>query len=155
MLYQMFDNGGIDVNIQNWYLVGAECLFLFAGSCFDLINREVPVNYLLFFGVVGVAGNAILKYQSIWEMVAGACIGGVFLMVGWLTKEAIGYGDGWGLLILGLMKGCHKLLPVVFGAFLFSGVYGLWRLFGWKASREETLPFYPFLFATNLGVYLL
>lgn len=82
-------------------------------------------------------------------------MGVVFLAVGWITKEAIGYGDGWGLVILGIIKGGQELIPVVFGAFLLSGIYGLWKLIVVRASRYETMPFYPFLLAASVGVSLL
>ena len=143
------------MSFQNGCINVVEFLFLSVGSYFDLKNREIPVNYLLIFGVLGIAVNIIWKYQPILEVLAGGCIGVVFLAVGWMTKEAIGYGDGWALLILGIMKGWPGLIPVVFGAFLLSGVYGIWRLIGLKASREETMPFYPFLLIAYVGVGML
>ncbi len=143
------------MNFQSGCINVVEFLFLSIGSYFDLKNREVPVNYLVIFGMLGVVGNIFWKYQTIWEVLTGGCIGGVFLAVGWMTKEAIGYGDGWTLVILGIMKGWHGLILVVFGAFLLSGVWGVWKLIGLKASRDETMPFYPFLLIAFVGVCML
>ena len=143
------------MNFQSGCINLVEFLFLSIGSYFDLKNREIPANYLAIFGVLGIVGNVIWKYQPILEVLAGGCIGGVFLAIGWMTKEAIGYGDGWALVILGIMKGWHELIPVVFGAFLLSGVYGIWRLIGLKASRDEDMPFYPFLLIAFVGVNML
>ena len=58
-------------------------------------------------------------------------------------------------MILGIMKECHVRIPVVFGAFLLSGVYGIWRLIGLKTLRDETMPFYPFLLIAFVGVCML
>ena len=143
------------MNFQDECISMMGILFLSAGSYFDLKNREIPVNYLVIFGVIGIIGNIIWKYQTILEVLAGGCIGGVFLAVGWMTKEAIGYGDGWALVILGIMKGWHELIPVVFGAFLLSSVYGIWRVIGVKASRDEAMPFYPFLLISFVGAGVL
>lgn len=132
-----------------------EFVFLGLGTYFDIKDRELPVKYLLFFGIVGIGMNIVWKYQSFQEALIGGSVGGVFLAIGWITKEAIGYGDGWGLVILGILKGWKELIPVVFGAFLLSGIYSLWRLIGLKTSRYETMPFYPFLLAASVGVSLL
>ena len=140
---------------QNCYVSVLEFLFLSVGSYFDLKDQEIPVNYLILFGMLGVVANMIGRYQSAWESLAGGCIGCVFLLVGWITKEAIGYGDGWALVILGVIKGWYGFIPIVFGAFLLSGIYGIWRLVGLKASRDETIPFYPFMLAASVGVYLI
>lgn len=140
---------------SNWYVQVVEFLFLSAGSYFDMKNQEIPVSYLLLFGVLALAGNIIWKYQAVWMWLTGGCIGCVFLLVGWITKEAIGYGDGWALVILGIIKGWYEFIPIVFGAFLLSSIYGIWRLIGLGASRDETMPFYPFLLAASVGVYLI
>lgn len=132
-----------------------EFVFLGIGTYFDIKDRELPVKYLLFFGIVGIGMNIVWKYQSFQEALIGGSVGGVFLAIGWITKEAIGYGDGWGLVILGILKGWQELIPVVFEAFLLSGIYSLWRLIGLKTSRYETMPFYPFLLAASVGVSLL
>ena len=143
------------MNFQSGCINVVEFLFLSIGSYFDMKNREIPINYLVIFGGLGIAANVIWKYQPIFEVLAGGCIGVVFLTVGWMTKEALGYGDGWALVILGIMKGWYELIPVVFGAFLLSSVYGIGRLIGLKASRDETIPFYPFLLIAFVGVGML
>ena len=143
------------MNFQSGCINVMGFLFLSIGSYFDMKNREIPVNYLVIFCGLGIAANVIWKYQPIFEVLAGGCIGVVFLTVGWMTKEAIGYGDGWALVILGVIKGWYGFIPIVFGAFLLSGIYGIWRLVGLKASRDETIPFYPFMLAASVGVYLI
>ena len=132
-----------------------EFVFLGIGTYFDIKDRELPVKFFIFFGIMGIGMNLVGRYQSFQEVLIGGCMGGVFLAVGWITKEAIGYGDGWGLVILGILKGWQELIPIVFGAFLLGGIYGLWKLIVVRASRYETMPFYPFLLAASVGVSLL
>ena len=43
------------MSFQNGCINVVEFLFLSVGSYFDLKNREIPVNYLLIFGVLGMA----------------------------------------------------------------------------------------------------
>lgn len=133
----------------------AELIFLAIGAYFDLKTQELPARFLLFFGILAILMNIFFPYQSFRSVLMGASAGGLFLFAGWMTRESIGYGDGIGLLILGIFEGWPDMIPTVFGAFLLSGVYGVWRLIGYKESRMETMPFYPFLLIAFIGVKIL
>ncbi len=138
-----------------YYAQGLELLYLGIGSYLDMKNKELPVKFFVAFGMAGILYNKIYHYQSIASMVLGVCTGCIFLIIGWITKEAIGYGDGLGVLVLGIMEGAKGILPVLFAAFCLSGVYGLWRMFVMKGTREDTIPFFPFLFIGFIGVIFL
>lgn len=134
---------------------GFELLFFGIGSYFDIKDRELPMLFLTFFGMLAVVCNILWKYQSLESVIMGSVIGGSFLVIGWVSKEAVGYGDGIGLLILGIFEGFHGMVPVMAGAFIFSGIYGLWNLLGLKKSGSDTMPFFPFLLLAFIGVMLL
>lgn len=134
---------------------GLEIMFLGMGTFFDVKDRELPVIFLVVFGSLGIIWNLLWRYQSLQELVLGVSLGGTFLAVGFISKEQIGYGDGMGLVILGVFEGVKGLVPVIVSAFLFSGVYGVWNILGLKKSGSETMPFYPFLLLALIGVKLL
>ena len=144
----LWDEGGIELEL-------IELVFLGIGTYFDMKNKELPTAYLFLFGVVTIAGILLFSFENIGRSLIGAGVGGTFLFVGWMTKEAIGYGDGIGLVILGLLEGWPGIIPIVVGAFLLSGVYGIWRLLGCGDSRFEEIPFYPFLLIAFIGVMVL
>lgn len=139
---------------HQYFLQGTEVLFLGLGTYFDIKDQEIPLTFLLVFGGLAIIYNVVWKYQTLQNVLIGICIGGLFLFVGWLTQEAIGYGDGLGLVILGLFEGWQGMIPIVFGAFLLSGVYGIWRLIGLQKSRNDAMPFFPFLLIARMGVML-
>lgn len=143
------------VDWQQYFLQGIELMFLGTGAYLDIKNRELPPEYFLAFGALGIICNMVWKYQSLKNIFIGVCIGGIFLFVGWITEEAIGYGDGLGLMILGLFEGWEGMIPMVFGAFLLGSVFGLWRIIGFRESGSDTIPFYPFLLLALIGVILL
>lgn len=143
------------MNWENYFIQGFELIFLGVGSYFDIKNRELPMEFLAAFGVFGIVCNVIGKYQSIKSIVIGCSIGLLFILIGKVTKEAIGYGDGVGLWILGIFEGWDGLIPIVFGAFCLSAVYGLWKIIGLKQCLNDTMPFYPFLLIALVGVIVL
>lgn len=138
-----------------YFVQGVELLFLGIGSCFDIRDRELPVPFLAVFAGLGILCNLLWRYQGIGNAVIGICIGGSFLLAGWITREAIGYGDGIGLVIIGLLEGCRGMIPIIIIAFLLSGIYGLWQIIGRGQSGSDTMPFFPFLFLALIGVILL
>ena len=137
-----------------YFVQGIELIFLGIGTYYDVKNQELSLRFLLLFLLLSIFSNLILSYQSLSDFLIGGCIGCVFLGVGWLTKEEIGYGDGIGLVILGILKGWRGLIPIMFMAFLLSGIYGVWKLIGLKESGDSTMPFFPFLLIASIGIIL-
>lgn len=136
-------------------LQGVEILYLLLGGYFDIKEKLLPINLFAIFGSFFCISNFLGNYRSLKEMLLGSCIGIVLLMLGWITKEAIGYGDGLGVLILGLMEGFSKTIQIVWLAFALSGIYGLWKLIVLRKEKTESIPFFPFLFLAKLGELLL
>ncbi len=140
---------------QLYFLQGTEVLFLGLGSWFDLKSKRIPVLFLLAFGGLGILGNVLGNYQRFSDILPGVCIGAVFLWVGWITKEAIGYGDGLGIIILAVFAGWKEMLSIVCGGFLLSGLYGIYRMICTGGDGQDTMPFFPFLLLALLGRMLL
>lgn len=140
---------------EQYFVQGIELLYLSLGSYLDLKNRLLPVKFLLLFGFLGLFCNLCFQYQHFGEMLAGILPGSMFLLIGKLTKEEIGYGDGTVIMTLGLYEGFRGILPVITGAFMLSGFYGICSLLFLKKSRKDSIPFLPFLFVLFVGVRII
>lgn len=138
-----------------YFVQGIELLFLGTVSYYDLKTKEIPVELFVIFGILAVGCNAFWAYQSLDSVIAGCMIGLFFVFIGWITEEQIGYGDGIGMIVLGILTGGRELLVIIFIACIFCAVYGLWSLLGLKKPGSDTLPFFPFLFLSAMGVILL
>lgn len=125
-------------------------LFLGIGAYYDVKNGELPVFFLFSFMLTGLLMEAVFRYQSIPDILSGVFLGGSFLLLGRLTKEAIGYGDGIGIAVMGILLGGKRTFVVLTGAFFISAIYGIGKLLRGK-NGSDTMPFYPFLFAAALG----
>ena len=132
-----------------------EIVFVGIGTYYDVKEKSLPIAFLWAFAGVGILINIILQYQSIRNAVCGAMIGLAVLFVGWFTKEAIGYGDGWVLVILGLLEGAFAVSLIMIEAFMLSGILGAWKLICLKQKRDSTMPFLPFLLIVLLRRFLL
>ena len=134
---------------------GIELLFIAMGTYFDIKSRELPIRFLAGFGFVGILCNVLWTYQSLSAVLGSFVIGGMFLMIGWISSEAIGYADATSFIILGIFQGWQRMIGIVFVAFLGSGFFGIWRILKCGAKGKDTMPFFPFLFLAELGVLVL
>ena len=128
-----------------------EIVFMALGTWFDIKSKELPLIYLFCFGMASVVCNLLFQYQKIGEIVLGAGIGVLISFLSWITNEAIGYGDAIGIMILGSFQGLQEIFLTVFAAFALSGIYGLGKVLLKRASRKDTLAFFPFLFLAMIG----
>lgn len=132
-------------------VAGMVLFLLIICAYWDCRKKQIPVALLLLMtGIVIV--SLFCKEESIYSKIGGALIGILFFAVSRCTKEAIGYGDSWIILNLGIVLGLYKLIQVVFWAAFAAGIFSLFLLWKHKWKKRETVPFVPFLTFACLGV---
>ena len=134
--------------VANWFVF----ILLAVASVIDWRKREIPMS-LLFIMSAGVMIFAIYcKDITIWYRLAGGALGIMLFVVSTVTKEAIGYGDSWLILLLGVQLGILRVLQLLFAASLLAVIFAVFYLWVRKWNRKATLPFVPFLTIAYLGV---
>ena len=132
-------------------------LLILLGACalIDWRKRELPLALLLITSVAVVVLFLFCNTESVISRLGGMLIGALFFGISKWTKEAIGYGDSWLILLLGIYLGSRKLLQVLFVASLAAGLCSLFFLWKRRWKRSATIPFVPFLTAAYMGVVFL
>lgn len=134
--------------VANWFVL----ILLAVASVIDWRKREIPIT-LLFIMSAGITIFAIYcKDITIWYRLAGGALGMMLFVVSTVTKEAIGYGDSWLILLLGVQLGIFRVLQLLFTASLLAVIFAVFYLWVRKWNRNATLPFVPFLTIAYLGV---
>lgn len=119
--------------------------YLLALSVMDVKTRRLSV-WLLGWGVM-----LALVYQVVWRgqpiaiWASGAVVGFLFLVIGRVTEEALGYGDGVVIGTLGIYLGIWDLLGVLVTAFFMAATYAVVALVICGFRRKRSFPFVPFL----------
>ena len=124
-------------------------------SVSDARKKTMPAALLIIFSIAVVGFALFDNAVSTRFRVGGFFMGILFLLISKCSKEAIGYGDSWLILLLGIYLGYLRVLGVLFGASVLAGVvsvFFLWKR-GWK--KKATLPFVPFLSISYLGAMML
>lgn len=123
-----------------------------AGIClliqgiWDIRKKEIPLWISVGLGSCSLLYS--LCCQRDWLSLCLALIPGVIcLLLGYCTRQAIGYGDGILLCSLGMLYSLEEVISIFAVASLFAGVVGLFLLVVFQKSRRYEVPFVPFLFA--------
>ena len=130
-------------------------VLLCACSISDCRKKQIPIPLLLLLGVVVCVSLFVCETPSGSDRIGGALLGLLLFLVSKCTREAIGYGDGFGVVVLGMVEGFSKTIQIVWLAFILSGIYGLWQLIILRKGKTDSIPFFPFLFLAKLGAMIL
>lgn len=142
-----------------WEMVGCLCtaVLLAYHSIFDIKDQCIPGRSLA-VGVLVSCGWALSKgllgVQSWAVLGAGLLPGVVALALARVTREQVGRGDGWELILMGngmRPADCLMALGIALtGVFLVSVVL----LILGKARRSTRIAFVPFLWMGTVAVLL-
>jgi leader peptidase (prepilin peptidase)/N-methyltransferase len=123
-------------------------LFLALCAYYDLKSWAVPVRLVAVFGFVSVALCLALGGFASGEFLLRLMPGAVFLLLAFLTREAVGYGDGLVLLPVCLLLEMKAVMIFVMLALLMCAAVSLPVMIKKKGNRQTRLPFMPFLLAS-------
>ena len=79
--------------------------------------------------------------------------GAVFWFISLVTREKVGYGDGWMLVMIGLFVGIWKCFLILLIGLISESVIVLALLALQRISSDRKIPFAPFLLF-GMGVAL-
>ncbi len=114
----------------------------------DVRKREISGALLLGLAAVSLVYSAFSIYrgQNTGLDVAMSLLPGAFVMLlAWITREGIGYGDGLLLLAMGPVIGFGGLVMGLVIAFFASGVLSIILMIFKKVGKRYSFPFVPFM----------
>lgn len=124
-------------------------LFLFLGICavFDGMEKQIPLAVIC----LGIVTATLLHVQGIigdgsWLDIGLAVLPGMmFWMLSFVTREKVGYGDGWMLIMIGLFTGLWKCFLILLVGLVSESLSVLILLAVRRISKDRQIPFAPFL----------
>lgn len=133
---------------------GLTIIFLGICTLWDLKKKQIWWSLPVFFLIAAIPLQILTKEGTIPKYLTGMIPGGALLLFAWITREAIGYGDGLILSSCGAMLGMRTALQILMMALCFSAVCSGFLLAVRKAGRKDQIPFVPFMLAAELVLVL-
>lgn len=127
-------------------------VMLVACAVCDWKKKEIPLLFLVMMSGVTVFCLLFCHQGNLWQHVGGILLGSFFFLISRFSKEAIGYGDSWIILLLGLYLGLSVTIELLFVASFVAGVGSLFFLWKKRWRKKATMPFVPFLALAYVGV---
>lgn len=129
------------LNVENLICFG----FLAGISVYDIFFRKIS-GFVLIIGTILAVGYSMILSENAWYIsAAGAAMGAIFLVIAYVTDQAVGYGDVWLLSVLGIYLGVWMLLEVLMAAWVIMAIAAGVCLIKKKWSRYTTIPMSPFI----------
>lgn len=118
-------------------------IYLVVLSIWDIQRREFPVGAVL--GGLGVSLiYGIVKGKG-YSLLLGVIPGILLVLMGFLTREKVGYGDGILVIIIGLILGWPGSFVIYVIAQFGVLFYAVFLLVARHTSGDVKIPFAPFL----------
>ncbi len=122
-------------------------LYLLYSSYTDIRTQRIPLKLSIIVGLCNTIINILCAHNikvAIMTMIYGCIVGAVLLLLAFITKEDIGYGDGIVMLLIGLSTGIKRTFLICCLSFVLTAFYACLLLL-YKKNRKLTIPFLPFI----------
>lgn len=124
-------------------------VYMSVSTYFDCRWKRIPW-WVQAMGVIFSFVNLIVKgdMPGIEEFIA-LIPGMILILLSFVTKESIGYGDGVSVMILGSIIGIRNCLWVICISLILISIVGALLMILKRASKKTILPYVPFLFVAE------
>lgn len=121
----------------------------------DMKDQEVPLIYLAGTAILGMLLLIYNPNITLLDSALGIALGGALLLFSWITKGALGQGDAWVMMVIGLLLGWQMAIALFLYGLFLSALWGGYLLIIRRQSRKTKVPFIPFLWGGALLIYLI
>lgn len=128
--------------------------YLIMAAYVDIKRKMVSVKLAVLAAASGIVLYFLEPQMEIAEWLAGFLPAALLFLTAWGTKQAIGFGDGCVLGVIGVYTGFWGSIGSLMLGLLLSCPVSLFLLICKKADRKQAIPFVPFL-AIGCGMWLL
>lgn len=128
----------------------AALIFLAAAAYEDYKTEKISMILIMTGAVISIAA-AVINKDNIMQILYGVLTGNAILLIGYASREAVGYGDGLIFIITGIFLGWMNNIVLIAGSLLLAAVCSMILMALRIKKRTDRIAFVPFI----LGAYVL
>ncbi len=130
-------------------------VFLLIEGIRDLRKHRVSMITIVIAGVLGVILQFSIIRENGLEILGGILIGIMLLLLAKMTREKIGYGDGWIFVVAGIYLGFRGNIYLLLLSLFLASSASICLLVFKKVNRKTELPFVSFLLPGYLLLFVI
>ncbi|MCI8365502.1 MAG: hypothetical protein HFG34_11235 [Eubacterium sp.] len=122
-------------------------IYLLIMSVYDVRRKEIHIGVTLLTGSVLAAIRVFQFYHEgvSLELVFGVVPGILVILLSYFTHGKIGMGDGFVLIVCGLVLSMYENIFLLFFALIMSAAAGVALMVFRQVKRSYIMPFVPFI----------
>lgn len=128
----------------------AALIFLAVAAYEDYKTEKISMILILTGAAISIAA-AVINNDNIMQILYGILTGNAVLLIGYASREAVGYGDGLIFIITGIFLGWMNNIILIAGSLLLAAVCSMILMALRIKKRTDRIAFAPFI----LGAYVL
>ena len=136
---------------MKWWIL---FLGLLGVAVWDWYKKEIFLPALAGFTCIGLFFAMGNSGEGLKAALFGVLPGGVLLFVSFVTKGAIGEGDGWLLAAIGVFTGAKEAWLLLLLSASFVMLVGVVLIGCKKANRKTRLPWAPFAWCAYMVLWI-
>lgn len=126
-------------------------IFLLCEAVEDIKTQKLDLLKLIIFGVLAIFLEVFYIKGGVMEILGGALLGVFTLVISKITREAIGYGDGVVMIIMGICCGLGRMLLTFSLATLVMAIIAGVFMIRKGVKLDLRIPFIPCLLIGYVG----
>ena len=130
-------------------------VFLLIEGIRDLQKHKVSMITVMIAGILGVIFQFGIIQENGLEILGGILIGIVLLLLAKITREKIGYGDGWIFVVTGIYLGFHSNMYLLLLSLFLASLVSICLLVFKKVNKKTELPFVSFVLPGYLLLFVI
>ncbi len=111
----------------------------------DVKRKQIRLWVVCAFGIMGMVLHLIYRQTGIVDILGGMGIGALLLLMGLISRQKIGYGDGFMFFVTGIYLGFWGNLSLLTAAMISVMMYALVLLASGRGSGRYEIAFSPFV----------
>lgn len=130
-------------------------VFLLIEGIRDLQKHKVSMITVMIAGILGVIFQFGIIQENGLKIIGGILIGIVLLLLAKMTREKIGYGDGWIFVVTGIYMGFRNNMYLLLLSLFLASLVSICLLVFKKVNKKTELPFVSFVLPGYLLLFVI
>ncbi len=127
-------------------------ILIITESIRDIKTHQISIPFVSIFGIMGMITYLPFAKNDFISVFLGMVVGLSVLLVSFFSRQQIGYGDGFVMIVSGILLGFRNNMALLLGALIYSAMVGLALLIIRKADKKTELPFVPFILLSFISM---